>query len=261
MTAGKKHPTAKKAPVVLLHGLGGSRHDWAAVEGLMKGHACLALDLPGDAQGPFVPSYEPPSLARWLSAALSAQGVDRAPIVAHSAWGRAAAELAATEPSRVSALALVAPLGAAGYGLMDTLKWKGMSRVAILRGVPEAQLRRALTVGFVADGAGRKSFIDRAIEARTGPNGAEVAKAIERTVDGVLGAPPIATRLRGTGVPLLVVTGEEDPLVPPGEAEAILKARPDAVAERLSGQGHYPMLEDPRRLAKALAELLSQAHA
>ena len=53
-------------------------------------------------------------------------------------------------------------------------------------------------------------------------------------------------------MPLLVTTGERDPLVPPKDAKAILKARPDATFLELPGRGHYALLEDAGRLAEVL---------
>ncbi len=251
------HAAKGRRHVVLLHGLGGTRHDWDAVVPLLSPHAeVLALDLPGGGHGAGAKAHDPESLATWLAASLAHHGVAHAVLVGHSLGGRVAGELASRDPRRVEALVLVAPLGAAGYGFTDKLKWKAMSRTAILRGVPEAQMRRALAVGFVGDGEGRRRFVERALAARTGPHGADVARAIEESVDGVLGAPPLAKRLAGTSMPLLLVTGDADPLVPPREAEAILASRPDAKVARLHGQGHYPMLEDPKRLAKVLADFL-----
>jgi pimeloyl-ACP methyl ester carboxylesterase len=83
--------------------------------------------------------------------------------------------------------------------------------------------------------------------------------AIERLVDGVLAARPLAERLRGTSMPLLLVTGARDPLAPAEELRAILSARKDATFLELPGIGHYALLEDPPGLAATLRDFFADA--
>lgn len=251
-------PKKSKPTLVLLHGLGGSSADWAdAGVPLAKHFAIQTVDLPGSPRGPkAADGFEPEPLARWVLGTLRDEPVF---LAGHSIGGRVAGEMAALAPDRVRALALVSPLGAARYGFTDTLKWKAMSRRAVLESVPESSLRNAAGYGFMGDGPARKAFVDRAAAARTGPSGKDVAFATERSVDGVLGAPPLSERLRGTRMPLLVVAGARDPLVPPKEARAILDARPDATFLELPDAGHYALLEDPGRLADALRGFFARA--
>ncbi len=153
----------------------------------------------------------------------------------------------------------MSPLGSAPYGLTDRLKWMAMSRRAVIESVPESSLRNAAGYGFAVDGPGRAAFVARTVAARTGPRREEVVQAIEKLVDGVLAARPLAERLRGTSMPLLLVTGARDPLAPAEELRAILSARKDATFLELPGIGHYALLEDPPRLAAALRDFFADA--
>lgn len=245
-----------KGTLVLLHGLGGSSEDWAeAAKVLEKDFAVRALDLPGSPRGPKpATGYEPEPLARWV---LGEIGKEPVFLAGHSLGGRVAGEAAALAPDRVRALALVSPLGSAPYGLTDRLKWMAMSRRAVIESVPESSLRNAAGYGFSVDGPGRAAFVARTVAVRTGPARAEIVLAIERSVDGVLSAKPLAERLEGTSMPLLLVTGARDPLAPAGELRAILAARRDATFLELPGVGHYALLEDPPRLAAALRDFFA----
>jgi pimeloyl-ACP methyl ester carboxylesterase len=247
-----------KETLVLLHGLGGSSEDWAeAAKLLAKDFAVRALDLPGSVKGPRPGSgYEPEPMARWV---LGEIGDAPVLLAGHSLGGRVAGEVAALAPSRVRALALVSPLGSAPYGLTDRLKWIAMSRRAVLESVPETSLRNAAGYGFGVDGPGRAGFVARTVAARTGAGRGEITLAIERLVDGVLGAKPLVERLRGTSMPLLLATGARDPLAPAEELRAILAARRDATLLELPGIGHYALLEDPPRLAAALRDFFAVA--
>ncbi len=248
-----------KIPVVFLHGLGGSSVDWDSVGKILgKSHPVFALDLPNGANNSWKGAFDPKSLSGWLATALAERKVDRAHLVGHSLGGRVAGELAARDADRVASLALVSPLGAAGYGLSDRMKWKAMSRAALLRSVPESKMRSALGYGFVNEGSeAARRFVSRAMAARTGPRAAAALAALEKSVDGVLDAPPLTERLRKTKAPLLLLGGSDDPLVPVEETTEIRSARPDAKAKTLFGQGHYPMIEDPTRLAAALRDFLA----
>ena len=253
MAARKSKPT-----LVLLHGLGGCSADWAdAGVPLAKHFVIEAPDLPGSFRNPKpAGGGDPESLARWVISTLPEGPVL---LAGHSLGGRVAGEIAALAPERVAAVALVSPLGAAPYGFTDTLKWKAMSRRAILASVPESSLRNAASYGFEGEAPGKKAFVSRAVEARTGPSGRDVALGTEQAVDGVLGAPPLSERLKGTTMPLLVATGERDPLVPPKDAKAILRARPDATFLELPGRGHYALMEDPELLADVLRRFFTRA--
>jgi pimeloyl-ACP methyl ester carboxylesterase len=185
--------------------------------------------------------------------------VESAVVVGHSLGGRVAGELAVLAPKRVLGLGLVSPLGAVTYGFTDTLKWKAMSRAALVRSAPDTSMRNALGYGFAVDGAGKKGFVTRGMAARTGPSASAALRALERSVDGLLAAPPLSKRLAGTKVPLLLVTGAEDPLAPPEDVETILEVRADAKFARLAGVGHYAPIEAPKDVAKLIAELSKKA--
>jgi pimeloyl-ACP methyl ester carboxylesterase len=133
-----------------------------------------------------------------------------------------------------------------------------MSRSAIIRGVPESQMRRALSYGFVKEGPGKQGFVERAMAARTGANAAIAARAVERSVDGVLEAPPLTERLRAGKVPLGVVHGPEDPLVSTQEVQKLLRVRADARFFGLPRQGHYPMLDDPRGFSQVVERFVEE---
>ncbi len=256
MTARKGKPA--KSPLVLLHGVGGSAADWEeAARHLSRWSEVHALDLLGCGAAPKPEKgYDPVSLARYVENAMESRGLSRAHVAGHSLGGRVAGELAAREPSRVLSLVLVNPVGAVPYGFTDRLKWKGMSRRAVLTSVPDASLRSASAYGFAVDSPGKAAFVERTVAARKGPEGTALARAVEMSVDGVLEAPPLLERLRGTKNPLCIVAGALDPLAPPEESRRLLLARPDAWFELLPGLGHYPMLEDPRRLAETLRAFL-----
>lgn len=255
MTGKTKRGDRRK--VVFLHGLGGSRHDWADVVAELKDVEAHALDLPGSGEAPKPESgYDPVSLARWLEVTLSELGLKRAALVGNSLGARVAGELVSHEPSRASALVLVSPLGAVGYGLTDRLKWKAMSRRAVIQNAPESSMRNATAYGFHLDGAGKKAFVARAMATRTGPQADAASRAVEKYVDGILSSPPLLSRLAGTTVPLMVVAGAHDPLAPPEESFALKKVRPDGRFEKMPGVGHYPMLEAPKAFAKLLAGFL-----
>lgn len=247
----------QKPAIVLLHGLGGSAEDWRGVAAELEGFQILTPDLPGSAKGPKPKEgYDPASLARWVAGEMTKARVTEAALVGHSLGGRVAGELAAQEPGRVSALVLLSPLGASGYRLTDRLKWKAMSRRSVLTSVPESSMRSAAAYGFRVDGPGKAGWVERTLAARKGPEGAAVARAVEMSVDGVLEAPALGERLKGSKVPLLLVTGAHDPLVPKDETDSLAKARPDASLVTLPNAGHYALLEDSKKVAKLIAEFV-----
>ena len=59
-------------------------------------------------------------------------------------------------------------------------------------------------------------------------------------------------------VPVLVVTGEEDALIPPTEGVALAGALPNARLVRIAGAGHLPPLERPDELNAALLAFLDE---
>jgi pimeloyl-ACP methyl ester carboxylesterase len=76
------------APLVLVHGLGGSLRSWdLVVDGLAAHREVVALDLPGFGASPPLPETTMTSLADAVALFLSAQGLQRADLVGTSLGG------------------------------------------------------------------------------------------------------------------------------------------------------------------------------
>src|SRR5260370_12412760 len=100
-------------PVVFLHGAGG--REWTELlDALASRHAVYAPEHPGTTAG------DPDAIANldnlwdlvlYYYEVLDALGLRSVPIIGHSFGGMVAAELAASNPERVSKLPIICPLG------------------------------------------------------------------------------------------------------------------------------------------------------
>ena len=105
-------------PLVLLHGVGDNALDWQWVmPTLARTRRVYALDLPGSG-GSINPDidYSPAFFTQFLSAFLDALEIERTAVVGNSLGGLVSLRLALSEPSRVSALGLVASAGLGWVG-------------------------------------------------------------------------------------------------------------------------------------------------
>jgi len=59
-------------------------------------------------------------------------------------------------------------------------------------------------------------------------------------------------------IPLLVVVGEDDPLIPPEVGRALAAAAPNARLEELEGAGHMPSMERPDEFNRIVSAFLGE---
>ena len=96
-------------PILLLHGLGGTKISWVPMLGPLAEHyQVIVPDLPGHGESdkPRV-EYSPRYFARVVRHLMDQLGVERALILGNSMGGRVALELALRSPNRVEALGLL----------------------------------------------------------------------------------------------------------------------------------------------------------
>jgi pimeloyl-ACP methyl ester carboxylesterase len=251
--------------LLLIHGIAGTCENWReVVEPLARHHTVIAPDLPGHgASDPGAGDYSIGALAAGLRDLLLALGHDRATIIGHSLGGGVAMQFAYQYPEMVERLVLVSS-GGLGPEVSPVL------RAAAL---PGADLFISATA---AAGAWAGSALGKglgAIGLRPNPDVAEVARGYASLNDPERRAAFLAT-LRasvGTGgqridaadrlylaeaLPVLIVWGARDPIIPVRHGEDAHRAIPGSRLEVFERVGHLPQLEAPGRFIVALEEFL-----
>lgn len=235
-------PADATETIVFLHGLGGSQSTWASVLGhFAENYRIAAVDLPGHGASakpsPASTDYAIAGLAAKIGELLETQELSPAVLIGHSLGGATALQLALDRPKLVRALALVnsAGLGAEISGeLLDRIE-----------SAPSRDEARRLLELFFQD---RRFVLERGIDelyaARMAPGADEAVKAIAASAFTRYGQNLVlADRLRELEVPLLVVWGELDRVLPSTHAVAAVNALPTAWLEIMEGVGHVPQVE------------------
>ena len=73
----------------------------------------------------------------------------------------------------------------------------------------------------------------------------------------MLRATDLRARLAELTVPVLVIQGDQDRIVPPRAAEALVDALPDARLERIGGAGHAPFMSHADTVAAMIGDFLA----
>jgi pyruvate dehydrogenase E2 component (dihydrolipoamide acetyltransferase) len=228
--------------IVFLHGLGGTQSTWASVLGAFaETYRIVAVDLPGhgasDKPAPDSTDYSISGIATKIGELLEKLELAPAVLVGHSLGGATALQLALDRPKIVRALALVnsAALGSEISGeLLDRVESE-----------PSRDEARQLLELFFEN---RRFILDRGIDdmyaARTAPGADEAVKAIAGNAFSRQGQNLVLTsRLGELEVPLLIVWGELDRVIPSRHAVAAVAAQPTAWLEIMEDVGHVPQVE------------------
>jgi pimeloyl-ACP methyl ester carboxylesterase len=246
-------------PVVFIHGLGGSWQNWLEnMPAIAETRRVVALDLPGFG-GSETPA-EPISItlfARTVEALAEQLDLGHVAVVGNSMGGFTAAETAIRHPDRVERLVLV---DAAGISIAEAGKVaQRVGRILVSGGgreIPDP-LRVLKRPGFlqIAFGAVMRhpTLIQRDLlaEQLTAVGAPGFAASLEALLSY-----DFRDRLPEIEAPTLVVQGEDDVLVPLGDAREFERRIPRATSLVLEDTGHVPMLERPATFNRALLEFL-----
>ena len=235
--------------VVMIHGFPLTRDIWdAQSEALARTHRVVLPDLRGMGassvpDGPYLME----TLASDIAAALDALAVERAALVGHSLGGYVALAFARMYTERVTKLALVCSRIAADTQEIAENRRKNADVIERDGVVQPDVVSRLLAPESLSQ---RPEIAERALELarRTDPRG---AAAMLRGMAMRVPSDDIAPDL---DVPVLVVAGGRDAVIPMEEARAVARAFPKGELVVCERSGHLPMLEEPGRVTGALTE-------
>jgi pimeloyl-ACP methyl ester carboxylesterase len=225
--------------LLLLHGLGDSLAGWAQVVGpLSRGYEVHLLDLPGHGLSARPPDWRLSTLAD--AVAHYARSLRAPLLVGHSLGGWIALRLALSGAVRPAALMLVNPAGA----LLAREEWAPFRQLVSAR--DRAGVNRYLELAFHRPPFALRLFPGEVVKAMW-------AEAAQGILDAIAEEDFLReAELSSLALPLRLVWGARDRLLPQGTLDFFLRALPKAELVLLEKAGHLPHLETPRTLARAL---------
>lgn len=233
-------------PLVLIHGYPLDHSIWDETASLLSETFDLILpDLRGfGASASSTDPYTLADMASDLAELLDELGIPKAALAGHSMGGYVALAFLRTYPARVRGLGLVASQVLADKPETREGRYKTAENVA-QNGV--GVVAEAMTPKLTADSS-LQGFIRALIE--------------QQTPAGVIGAlhamaerPDSTDLLPQVNVPLALIHGDADVLIPIERAHEVKVAVSQAKLFTMSGVGHLPMMESPQAVAEALKTL------
>jgi len=233
-------------PVVFVHGNGGSSAQWRAqLEHLRATRRAIAIDLPGfgKSSAPANGDYSLGAMSSAIDDAVKDIGVRRFVIVGHSYAGAVIAKYAAEHPGKIAGVVYV---DAAAMTL--TLSDEQKSRIDAALRADKMQVVRAMFAPMLK------------------PSSAEVQTAVLHSVEQTS-----TDAFIGALMSLLQYDAQSLVRAYPGPKLAIVasdiespasfsKQFPDVQTVRISGAGHWLMLDKPSELNAALDAFLAEIH-
>ena len=247
--------------IVLVHGFSASLHAWEPwVARLAKDYRVISLDLPGFGLTQTPPGYKVSSEGQvaMVDALTRKLGAQRFVLGGNSMGGGVAWNYALAHPERLEGLVLVDAAGwpvagrREGAPVVFTLLANPVGRAILKRIDLRPMAEKGLKQAYFDARLVTPALVDRYADMAMAPGRREQILSSQRP----RGAVSPATFARIT-TPTLVMSGENDALIPVAAAKGLAGAIPGAKLIVYPGVGHVPMEQIPERSANDLKAWLA----
>lgn len=246
-------------PVVFVHGLVGdfTHFEHVATRLAARGHRVIGVDLPGcGISHKRRERHDLASYARDVLTLLDELEIPRASLVGHSAGGAIVTEAALRAPSRVSRLGLLSSAGLRRYFTGASFAARALINRWILERTLETLAMPLLDFVLVERNAYTEKFIRDALDRPVSTTSMEMARVMADLVPDLV-PPSVLDRASELKMPVLLIWGDTDKLVPLESAQILARKLPQGTLRLLPACGHMPMIERPERTARELAAFLA----
>jgi pimeloyl-ACP methyl ester carboxylesterase len=252
--------------ILLLHGLGCDHTTWSPVIGqLARKYTVIAPDLLGHGSSDKPRAdYSVGGYANAMRDLLTVLGIDKATVVGHSLGGGVAMQFGYQFPERTERLILVAPggLGREVSPLVRAVCLPGFNEIMGVLTLPG--LRHAGTAGLRAlsrTGLTLTHDLDEVAAIFDSFQDRRARKAISHVVRAVVDARGQVVTMVDRAyltqeMPMLVVWGSDDRVIPVQHAATAAAVAPGAVVEVLGNAGHFPHKDHPERFVKLVNDFI-----
>jgi pimeloyl-ACP methyl ester carboxylesterase len=248
-------------PLLLIAGLGYGAWFWnKLVQELEDDFQIILFDNRGSGQSDLPEGpYTVPMLAADTAGLLEALQLEGAAVLGHSLGGFIAQELVVSRSELVGKLILAST----NHGGMQVVPItpEALEVMTNREGDPVELVKRGIEIAC-APGFGEKhpEVVKDLIDYRfTNPVPPPQYQAQVVAGAGTAAYTPdqVAQRMSSIQVPTLILFGEHDRVVPPGNAELMAEKIPDAQVEIIPDTGHMFPIEDPPAVAEIIRRFLS----
>ncbi|HVO43558.1 MAG TPA: alpha/beta fold hydrolase [Aggregatilineales bacterium] len=241
-------------PIVLIHGFPLSSAIWTEQQVALSDHYhVITPDLRGYGQSPAPDGPHSMDVhAADVLALLDTLNIPKAVIIGHSMGGYVTLAAWRLAPERFLGLGLVSsqavgdtPEASQGrFQMAEAIFIKGSAAAA------DAMIPRFFPASLPDDEAGIVEQV-RNIILNTR------AAGLIASLKGMAARPDSTPDLSGITVPVLILTGDNDQIIPPARAEAMAAQIPNVMLVNVEEAGHVPMLEQPHATTMAIRNFLA----
>lgn len=252
--------------LLLLHGLGCDHTTWLPVlKKLSRRYTVIAPDLLGHgASDKPRADYSVGGYANGMRDLLTVLGIDKVTVVGHSLGGGVAMQFGYQFPERTERVILVAPggLGPEVTPLIRAVSLPGFNPVMGVLTLPGIRhLGLAGMRALARTGLSVTHDLDEVADIYDTFKDPRSRRAISHVVRAVVDARgQVVTMVDRAyltqAMPMLVVWGSDDRVIPVKHARTAAAAAPGAIVEVLGNSGHFPHKDHPERFVKIVNDFI-----
>lgn len=251
-------PKADKLPLVLLHGTGSSLHTWDSLAAKLPEKRIIRLDMPGfGLTGPHpLRNYTPENTAKIIDDLLQYLRADSCIIAGNSLGGFIAWSYALDHP-RAKKMILIDAAGfrstTGGKNLAFQLARMPLVNQLVKVVTPRSLVRKSLEQSYGDPAKVSEALVDRyfALNCREGNRQAMIDR-MRLPFSGD------TSRLSQLHIPVLILWGQKDQLIPVSQADKFAAILPRNQKIIFPALGHVPMEEAPGEIANSIRNWLIQ---